>query len=217
MQTKIALAGGGGAEDSRPIDELFASWLGPKGSLLYWPIALRGIRSYESCWAWITATFAPLNITRITMWTELPGHQARELDEFDALYIGGGNTFSLLAQLLESGFDRALTAYARDGKPIYGGSAGAVLLGRDIRTVSHLDRNDIGLRQTEGVDLVGGHAVWVHYRPHEDNLIEAHVMKHQQPVLAIPERSGVAIESAGMRRVGFEPAYCFSTNGKSQV
>jgi dipeptidase E len=216
-QAKIALAGGSGAQDSRLLDELFASWLGPRGKLLYWPFAMRGIRSYHSCREWITATFAPMNITRITMWTDLSEHRADELEQFDGIYIGGGNTFSLLAQLLDSGFDRALTAYVGEGKPVYGGSAGAVLLGRDIRTVSHLDRNDIGLTQTTGLDLANGHANWVHYQPQEDKLIEAYVRRYRQPVLALSERSGIVIESAGMRTVGFEPAYRFDAQGKFEI
>ena len=94
-QMKVALAGGGGADESRLLDEVFAAWIGLQGKLLYWPIALRGIRPFPSCLEWITTTFAPLNVTQITMWTDLSEHQASELGEFDAVYIGGGNTFAL--------------------------------------------------------------------------------------------------------------------------
>ena len=117
-QMKIALAGGGGANDSRLLDEAFAAWIGPEGKLLYWPLALRGVRPFQSCLEWITAAFAPWGVTRISMWTDLSEHRAGELDEFDAVYIGGGNTFALLAQLRESGFDRHLKAYARRGKAV---------------------------------------------------------------------------------------------------
>ncbi len=216
-QIKVALAGGGGADDSRLLDEVFAGWIGPQGRLLYWPLALRDRRPWQSCLEWITATFAPFHVTHITMWTGLSEHRASELDEFDGVYIGGGNTFALLAQLLESGFDRHLREYVQRGKAVYGGSAGAVVLGRDIRTVSHLDRNDVGLTETQGLNLAKGHAVWVHYGPEEDDLIEAYVQRHQQPVLAIPERSGIVIEKAGMRSVGFERAYRFDGRAKTPV
>jgi len=216
-QVKVALAGGGGAGDSRLLDNLFASWIGPQGKLLYWPLALRGIRPFQSCLEWIRATFAPFNITRITMWTDLSEHQASELDEFDGVYIGGGNTFCLLAQLQESGFEPYLKAYVQGGKPVYGGSAGAVVLGRDIQTVNHLDRNDVGLTETKGLDLAQGHAIWVHYRRRDDKQIHAYVRDYQQPVLTISERSGIVIENEGMRAVGFEPAYRFDRQGKSEV
>ena len=64
-QVKVALAGGGGVDDSRLLDEVFATWIGSHGKLLYWPIALRGIRPFQSCLEWITTTFAPLNITQM--------------------------------------------------------------------------------------------------------------------------------------------------------
>jgi dipeptidase E len=178
---KIILAGGGGADDAHLLDELFATWIRPQGRLLYWPIALRGPRTFDSCLEWITATFAPLAITNITMWTELAGHQAAELEAFDGLYIGGGNTFSLLAELRASGFDAHLKAYAQGGKPVYGGSAGAVLLGRDIQIVSHMDHNDAGLTDTSGLDLVQGYAVLPHYEPKDDELIHTYIERTRFP------------------------------------
>ena len=214
---KVALAGGGGAGDSRLLDEVFSAWIGSEGKLLYWPIALQGIRPYTSCLEWITTTLAPLNITHITMWTDLSEHQASELEEFDAVYVGGGNTFALLAQLKETGFAGPLRAHVRRGKPVYGGSAGAVVLGRDIRTVAHLDRNDVGLTETKGLDLAEGHAIWVHYRPQDDDQIGAYVQQSQQPVLAISERSGIVIAEEGLRTVGYELAYRFDRQGKSKV
>lgn len=219
MQTKlkIALAGGGGAGDSRLLDELFAAWIGPQGRLLYWPLAFRGIRPFQSCLEWIRATFGPLGITNITMWTDLSEHRAAELDDFDAVYIGGGNTFVLLKQLQESGFKLHIKAYAHSGHPIYGGSAGAVVLGRDIRTVTHLDRNDSGLSETRGLNIAEGYAIWVHYQPHDDNLIDAYFQKYRQPVLAISERSGIVIEKTRFHTVGFELAYRFDSQGKFEI
>lgn len=215
--TKIALAGGGGARDSHPLDEVFASWIGPQGKLLYLPIALHGTRPYETCLEWITTTFAPLHITRITMWTDLMEHQGNELEEFDAIYIGGGNTYSLLAQLIDSKFDHYLRTYAQAGGALYGGSAGAVVLGKDIRTITHMDHNDIGLTEVNCLNLANDHSIWPHYQPQADKLIEEFVQKHRQPVLAISERSGVVIESGGMRTIGFEPSHRFDTQGKSNL
>jgi dipeptidase E len=214
---KIALAGGGGAEDSRLLDEVFASWIGPQGKLLYLPVALRGIRPYEACLEWITTTFAPLHLTNITMWTDLAEHRERELGAFDAVYVGGGNTYSLLAQLIDSHFDRYLQGYAEAGGILYGGSAGAIVLGKDIQTADQIDHNDIGLTERNCLNLANDHAVWPHYQPEQDPFIAEFVQEHQQPVLAIPERSGIAIASGSMRSVGFEPAYRFDDQGKSEI
>ena len=214
---KIALGGGGGASDSLLLDEVFATWIGSQGRLLYWPVALRGIRSFESCLEWITATFAPLNVSPITMWTDLSEHQVSELEQFDAVYIGGGNTFGLLAELRKSGFDRYLREFACRGKAIYGGSAGAAVLGRDIRTVNYLDQNEVGLVDMEGLDLADSHAIWVHYQPQDDHLIDAYMKQYQQPMIALSERSGIVLERGSLRSVGFEPAYRFDEANKSVI
>jgi len=216
-QMRVALSGGGGASDSRLLDEVFARWIGSQGKLLYLPCALRGIRSFESCLEWIKDTFASFNITDITMWTDLSEHRASDLDQFDAVYIGGGNTFALLAELRKSGFDNHLREYVRRGKAVYGGSAGAAVLGRDIRTVSYLDCNEVGLVETNGLDLAMGHAIWVHYQPQDDSLIDAYVRQYQQSVIALSERSGIVIEQVVMRSVGFEPAFQFDGQKKSDV
>jgi dipeptidase E len=216
-QMKVALGGGGGAADSRLLDEVFAAWIGSQGRLLYLPCALRGIRPFESCLEWITATFAPLNVNRITMWSDLTEHQASELDEFDGVYIGGGNTFALLAELRKSQFENHLKEFALGGKAVYGGSAGAAVLGQDIRTVTYLDRNEVGVVETQGLGLAYGHAIWVHYQPQDDNLIDEYERQYHQPVLALSERSGVVIENESMRAVGFEPAYRFDGQKKLEV
>ena len=217
MKGKIALAGGGSEKDSRLIDEVFASWIEPSRKILYLPLALRGARPYDECLKWIEATFRPLHLTNIEMWTDLSGHQGDELFEFASVYIGGGNTYSLLAQFLESGFNQYLVEYLSQGRVIYGGSAGAALLGSDIRTVTHIDHNHIGLTETKGLNLVNGHAVWVHYQPQDDELIYEYQGKYNQSVLAISERSGIVIDNSGMYSVGFESAYRFNKQGKHKI
>ena len=217
MQSKIVLAGGGSEKDSRLIDELFASWIEPNRKILYLPLALRGARPYNECLKWIKATFLPLKITNIEMWTDLSEHQGDELFEFASVYIGGGNTYSLLAQFLESGFDRHLVKYASHGRVIYGGSAGAALLGKDIRTVNNIDHNNIGLIETKGLNLVNNHAVWVHYQPQDDELIYEYQDKYNQSVLAISERAGVVVDNSEMHSVGFESAYQFDKQGKHKI
>jgi dipeptidase E len=217
MQSKIVLAGGGSEKDSRLIDEAFASWITPNQKILYLPLALHGIRPYNECLKWISTTFSPLNITNIEMWTDLSEHQSNELFEFAAVYIGGGNTYLLLRQLLESGFHHHLIEYVSHGGIIYGGSAGAAILGKDIRTVEHIDHNNIGLVETKGLNLAENHAVWVHYQPQDDELIFEFQDKYNHPVLAISERAGIVVDNSEINAVGFDSAYQFDRQGKHRL
>jgi dipeptidase E len=218
IEKRLILAGGGDAQDSHPLDERFAAWIRPQGRMLYLPMALEGSgRSYAACLAWIQSVFAPLGILKIEMWTDLGKHERDELAAFDAVYLGGGNTFGLLAQLRESGFDAALVQFAHQGGAIYGGSAGAIVLGRDIMTCAHLDRNDVGLRETRGLDLVAGHSVWCHYQPDDDARIIEYIRTRGFPVLAMSEQAGITVQAGQSASAGFEPAHRFDENGRREL
>lgn len=210
---RLMLGGGGDREDSRLLDEAFAEWVGAEGHLLYLPIALRGIIPFASCEVWFRQIFEPLGLTRIAMWTELEHKTAADLAAFDAIYIGGGNTFGLLAELRATGFEQVLCDFAQAGQPIYGGSAGAALLGRTIETIAHIDENWVGLIDLTGLDLVNGHAVWVHYAAADDQQIWNFVEREQTPVIAIAERGGVIVEGDKLTTVGFEAAFRFDRSG----
>jgi hypothetical protein len=73
------------------------------------------------------------------------------------------------------------------------------------------------LTETKGLNLVNGHAVWVHYQPQDDELIYEYQGKYNQSVLAISERSGIVIDNSGMYSVGFESAYRFNKQGKHKI
>jgi dipeptidase E len=202
---RIIAAGGGGAEDSRLLDEKFAGWLGVEGRLLYLPVAMDGVaRTYHECLAWLESVFAPHGICNITMCTELDACMNRELASFDGIYIGGGNTFRLLEKMRQTGFDRVLLQFARTGGAIYGGSAGAILLGKEIGTSAHRDANEPGLLDLAGLDLLHGYSIWCHFTPEDDHRIDAYVHERYTPVLALSESAGVCRDGGRLYSCGYE-------------
>jgi hypothetical protein len=72
-----------------------------------------------------------------------------------------------------------------------------------------MDRNHVGLSDLSGLDLVEGHAVWVHYTPAQEGLVRSFTERTGLPVLALSERSGVVREEGGIRSGGFEPVLRF--------
>jgi dipeptidase E len=216
---RLILAGGGGAEDSRPLDERFAEWVGPAGRMLYLPIAMGGKRpyTYAQCLDWISSVYQPLGVTNIEMWTSLAGRDHAELSGFDAIYIGGGNTFRLLHLVRLSGFDRALARFVARGGAIYGGSAGAILLGRDIMTCAHLDTNKVGIVDAAGLDLASGHAIWCHYQPEDDERIVAYIEQRGFPVLALSERGGLQVENERLSAIGFKPLVQLTSHSRHVI
>ncbi len=205
---RIALAGGGGAQESACLDRQFAAWIKPAGRLLYLPIALGWPEAeYSKAYTWLASVFQPLGVERIDMWTRLEGRQPSALQRYAAVYLGGGNTFYLLHELRRSGLTNGLIRFARSGRPIYGGSAGAVVLGRDIVTAGHLDHNAVGLVDTAGLNLALGSAVWVHHTAADNGCIERYAAEPGQRLFVLSERAGIAIEGGSARSVGFDPSW----------
>ena len=208
---RIIAAGGGGPQDERPLLELFSAWAGTTGRVLFLPIAQAGTgRPPADCLAWGRAALAPFGVMDITMWTDLEAEDHSGLGEFDAVFIGGGNTFSLLDQVRRSGFDAALARFLSGGGAVYGGSAGAILFGRDILTCAHLDEDRVGLADTHGLDAMGGYCVWCHYGAEDDARIAEYIARHGWPVLALSERAGVSAEDGVLTARGYDPTYVFT-------
>ena len=215
---RIIAAGGGSAEDERPLLELFADWTGSAGKVLFLPIAQAGMgRALDGCLAWGKVTLGAVGITDITMWTDLSFENHSSLADFNSIFIGGGNTFFLLDQVRKSGLDTALMHFAAQGGAIYGGSAGAILLGQDILTCAHLDENRVGLNDSRGLNMIGGFCVWCHYQPEDDERIAEYVRQNGWLVLALSERSGVSIEGVNLTAQGYEPTHVFTADCKQSI
>ena len=192
---RLLLSGGGDPEFVVPLDELFASQIGPGKPVLYIPVAMEPhIFTYDQCHAWFLETYRPYGIEHIEMCTDLAC--AQDLEQYTAVYIGGGNTFKLLKAMKESHFDAKLTAYLRGGGLAYGGSAGALIFGQTIRSTH--DVNDAGLADLSGLNLLGGRDVWAHYREDEAARIEA----YGSDLYILYEESGLFIQDGKIESVG---------------
>ncbi len=215
-QPRIMFAGGGDERDSLPLDEIFTGWLGlgqGPGRLLYLPSALVHPSNKEAGIRWIQQAYAPLGVTAIDAWMDLTGKTTRDLERYSGIYIGGGNTFFLLQQLRAHHLDRALDEAVQAGIPVYGGSAGAIVLGYDITSCAHIDENIIGLTDFTGLDLALGTTIWCHYRPEDAQRIQDYVQRTGIPSIALAEKSGVYREGDQMFAAGSEPVIRYDLKG----
>jgi len=200
MKGKLFLAGGKNEEKLKEIDKFFTL-----KNILYIPIAWPN-EDFNSCLKWFTDTINQNKKNKINMITDLT--KKVELNNYDAVYIGGGNTFKLLKKIKESKFDKKLIDYFNNKGIIYGGSAGALILGYDIKTsliCVDKDKNEVGLKDTKGLNLIKNYNIQCHF---EDNQIEEHrkfVEKDGRGIVCIPEESVLFFENENYKVIGLKP------------
>ena len=213
----LFLSGGGDRKNTEKFDEEFQRQIGQVKPLLYIPIAMDGVIPYADCLQWMRDVFNPLGIHEIVMWTDLHRKSVDDLQQFSAVYIGGGNTFHLLNEMRNTGFDKVLKAYIKGDGVVYGGSAGAIILGSNIMTSAHLDENEVGIEDFSGLDVLDGLAVWCHYESGNDEMIRSYIRDFDTPVIALPEESGAYLQDGHIKVTGLMSAYLFIEGDKIEL
>lgn len=210
---RIYLSGGGNEKQSFPLDKFFFDTLPKNGRFLYIPIALRGHKLYSTAHLWMK------NITELHERTDIQfetvddpsKYNLEVIKEFDGIYIGGGNTWSLIQEIRESGFADVLIQYIEAGGQVYGGSAGAIIMGKRIDT--HDDGNKIGLQDVSGFNLLNNFSVACHFKDEQNDRFKAWVSNHNLPIVCLPEETGLVIESGVALCVGTKPCVIYFSNG----
>jgi len=216
VEMRIMLAGGWDERDQRPLEEIFASWIGGN-RLLYLPAALVHPFSKEAGYRRLQRASAVWGIESITAWMDLAKVAGRELFDYDAVYLEGGNTYYLLQQLRAHELALALEDFARAGRPVYGSGAGAVALGYDISSIAHIDQNVIGLVDLSGLDLVLGHTLWVGDKPDAGDRIQAYVARSGIPSIALGDHSGVYRLGDRLFAAGTAPLVHYTLKGRIEA
>lgn len=201
MVGNVYLGGGGSATQEA---HLWREAFHADASIVIWPFAHATIGARESSVEWMRNALAPYALRSVEAWTGSdPAH--RGLSGVDVVCIPGGNTFTLLHELRNTGLLPVLREHLRGGGGLYGGSAGAVLCGADIGIGLAADPNEVGLSDTSGLDLLGGADVLPHYTAEQRESARSHAIRTSRPVLCLPEASGAVVREGRIRSAGPEP------------
>jgi len=121
------------------------SFVGPTKSVLFFPFALFDREAYA---AKVRARFAKMGLALQSL------HQVsdpkRAIEETDAIFIGGGNTFRLLKALQDFDLIEPIRHCVRRGTPYIGSSAGSNVAGPTIKTTK-----DMPIVQPRSFDSLG--------------------------------------------------------------
>lgn len=199
--------------------------------LLYIPLAIDlEIRSYDECYEWITNEFSNVDILKIDMVKTIEELYCKNLDDYCAIFIGGGNTYKLLKELKDSNcFDKIKNYILNDGI-VFGASAGAVIFGYDINSIESMDLNNVCLTDTKGFDCLSGVSIFPHYTNIKSKLSEQqNIERHNKfteaikdfslktgPIMAYPEEDTIYINGNEIEVIGTKKLY-YVENGNMVI
>ena len=214
---KLLLCGGGSREQTIDANNKFNEIIDHTKPLLYVPLAMDEIKHpYDGCLEWITEELSSVNIPGIEMVRTFEEFASKNYFDYCAIFIGGGNTFKLLKGIKDSGAFEKLREYINNDGIVYGGSAGAIIFGKDIEAIHIMDSNDAMLKNTLGFNVLNGKSIFAHYTnektPEAHERFKNYLLDYslsKEEVIALPEEDTIFVDDDGIVILGNKPYYEF--------
>ena len=212
---KLILNGGGDGKAVESARQLLNRVIDHRKKILYIPLAWPD-PTYRGCLEFMTGELADVEKSGIEMIRSTEELMSRNFTDYAALYIGGGNTYKLLRDLKESGAFGKIRKYLTEEDGIaYGGSAGAIIFGKDLDSCNTDDENEVGLADHTGFNMIGGYSLLCHYTSRNRERTELSrkyllELSKTKPVYAIPEEDTIYVEDGRMEFIGDRPYYEFN-------
>ena len=212
---RIFLNGGGDGDQTIEANKRLNDVIDHKKPLLYIPLAMER-EMYPSCLEWIKGELRDVDITGIEMVTSAQEIADKDLSQYCAIFIGGGNTFKLLYELKISGAFEKIKTYIENDGVIFGGSAGAIIFGESLESCILDDTNEVGLKDIRGFDVLNGISLLCHYTnrtEEKDNESKQYLLElsKQRKVIAFPEDDTLFINGDVVELIGERPYYMFES------
>lgn len=117
--------------------------------------------------------------------------ETTETENYDAMYVCGGNTFFLMNEIRKTSFDKKIIDFVRSGRVYVGVSAGSVIMCPDISISEPFDLNDVELKDTSGLHITSK-IITPHYQRKEKAIINEWEKVHDYEVVRLND--GQAME-----------------------
>ena len=104
------------------------------------------------------------------------------INDFDIIYMMGGNTIYLLDMIRKNNFDKTIKDFINEGKLYIGESAGSVILGSSISFAKPFNDNNVNMTDFTGLCLVEGQII-PHANSREDYIKEIKDKYNEQIIL----------------------------------
>jgi dipeptidase E len=136
-----------------------------------------------------------LGMQKITIFNLHMPTVVTNLPKFDVIYMCGGNTFSILKKLRETGIDKLVISQVNSGALYVGVSAGSIIAGPDIKIAGHGsegDPNDVKLVDLSGFKFTDT-IIFPHYRELLKSEVESFQRLVKNPVIALTDNQALLI------------------------
>lgn len=213
---KLFLCGGGDGNKTIEANKRFNEVIDHSKPILYIPLAMDENRHlYDSCYEWITNELKLVDVPTIDMVRSKEELSLKNLEDYSAIFIGGGNTFKLLNDLKTSESFEKIKSYLENDGIVFGESAGAIIFGQSLDSCKYDDDNIVDLKDIRGFDLVSYYSILCHYtnRSSEHDERSKEYLKQlskEEAVIALPEEVTIFINNGEYEIIGNRPFYIFS-------
>lgn len=110
-----------------------------------------------------------------------------KLQDYDFIYVCGGNTFSILKKMKETKMDKFIVGQAKKGAMYVGVSAGSIIAGKSIEIAKEAgDVNESGLRNFRGLGLTNI-AIFPHFTEDKREKLEKFKKSVSYPVVELTD------------------------------
>ena len=228
---RLLLNGGGSTEQLIPTMTKLNEIINHNKPILYVPLAMDEIEHpYDECYDWFSKQIINVEVPGVDMARAFEDLDSKNLNEYSAIFIGGGNTYKLLKGLKESGAFNKIQEYIQNNGIVIGCSAGTVICGKDIDVIASMDPNDVKLMDTKGFDVLSGISVFPHYINLKSKLTaeenQARIDKFTSSIIefslkngdvyAIPEEDTIYIDGTSIEIIGTRNYFYFKKGVKQE-
>ena len=200
---KLFLCGGGSNTQIMYALKKFKSVVKKGKPILYIPLAMEK-ENYDSCKKWFARESKYIGINSFEMITSSKELAEKKINNYCALFIGGGNTFKLLSELSENENIKKIQNYLKNNGIIFGGSAGAIIFGKNINTCLLDDGNNIKLKNCDGFNCLNGYSILCHLNKSnfKKNYNYLKEYSKENKVLYLPEEDVIFIDNNKIKFIG---------------
>lgn len=210
----LFLCGGGSGKQIIFALNKFSSLLDKSKPILYIPLAFEN-SDYDSCSKWFEQEMKYMGLNNYEMVRSSKELSEKEFNEYCALFIGGGNTYKLLKELKEYSNFEKINQYLKNNGIIFGGSAGAIIFGKNINSCLIDDKNSVNLNDCDGFNYLNGCSILCHLNKANFKKNKNYLMNYsiKNKTIYLPEEDVIIIKNKKIKFIG-QNQYVIFNKGK---